>query len=272
MAIDKSIFMLCKSMTEEEIKTIDTFNLTANIKYDGERILAIKDNDTIILFNRGGNIVNTNFREVAEDLKQIEGDFILDGEIISRDDDFTKLMTRARVTNKERLKQREIDVKIKYMIFDILVKDKKEMFSLKLSERLEELKQLLLNFNSPNVEIAEYGDVNNMFDRAKNEKREGIIIKNINGFYECGKRSDFWVKVKFFKEEVFTAINYEENPKGIKVIDKLGRSVQISGEQHKEVKDILEQKGEVDIEIQYLTKSSNGNYRFPSYKRTVGQP
>jgi DNA ligase 1 len=126
MAIDKSIFMLCKSMTEEEIKTIDTFNLTANIKYDGERILAIKDNDTIILFNRGGNIVNTNFREVAEDLKQIEGDFILDGEIISRDDDFTKLMTRARVTNKERLKQREIDVKIKYMIFDILVKDIKK--------------------------------------------------------------------------------------------------------------------------------------------------
>jgi len=273
--MNKDIFMLCKGIREDEYEKdkATMVNIVGNIKYDGERILAVKKGSEVILVNRGWNVRNANFREVVEDLKKIDGDFIIDGEVISRDDNFTKLMTRARVQDKEKLKQREKEVPIKYMAFDIIKFEGKDVRGEKLTQRLEKLKLLFTPYNDSMkvTAVAEYGDVEVMLQRAKDEKREGIIIKDWNGVYESKKRSNFWLKLKFFKEEEFKAISYEVNNAGIKVSDSEGRSVQITGEQHHEVRELLDSNGEVLIEIQYLTKSKEGAYRFPSYKRIVGE-
>jgi len=272
--MNKDIFMLCKSIREDEYQKNKSsmVNIIGNIKFDGERILAVKKDNDVMLVNRGWNLRNDVFSEVVEDLKQIDGDFIIDGEVISKDDNFTKLMTRARVKDKEKLKQRIKDVPIIYMAFDILKYDNVDVRGEKLKSRLEKLKLLFTPYNDSmkNVEVAEYGDVDLMLQRAKDENREGIIIKNWNGVYESKKRSDYWLKLKFFKEEEFKAVEYEVNNAGIKVLDEQKRSVQITGEQHHEVKELLDLNGEVLIEIQYLTKSKDGQYRFPSYKRIVG--
>ena len=272
--MNKEIFMLCKGIREDEYQKdkVTMVNIVGNIKYDGERILAVKKGEDVMLVNRGWNIRNDVFGEVVEDLKKIDGDFIIDGEVISRDDNFTKLMTRARVKDKDKLKQRIKDVPIFFMAFDIIKLKDKDIRGEKLIQRLDKLKQLITPYNDSmlNVEVAEYGDVEVMLQRAKDEDREGIIIKDWNGVYESKKRSEYWLKLKFFKEEEFKGIEYEENNAGIKVSDEQGRSVQISGEQHHEVKELLDTNGEVLIEIQYLTKSKDGAYRFPSYKRVVG--
>lgn len=272
MGLTKDVFMLCKGMTTDEAEKItpqhrDYSRYTANIKFDGERIIAVVLNGDVILMNRNGKITNFNFREVVEDLKGLD-DCIIDGEIISRDDDFTKLMTRARVSNPTKLAQREKDVPIKYMVFDVLKIGSEDLRTRDLMIRVKKLNELLEGKETDNLEIAEYGDIDVMFERAKLEDREGIIAKDICGKYES-RRSEFWLKIKFFKETTFKAISYTQNPKGIRVEDSLGRSCQIAGQQHEEVKEILDSVGEVTINIQYLSQASNGNYRFPSYRGLV---
>jgi len=272
MGLTKDVFMLCKGMTTDEAEKItpqhsDYQKYTANIKFDGERIIAVVLNGDVILMNRNGKICNFNFKEVVEDLKPL-GDCILDGEIISRDDDFTKLMTRARVSNPIKLKEREKSVPIRYMVFDVLKIGDNDLRTRDLKIRVDYLKTHLKDLQSENVEIAEYNNIDVMLEKAKREDREGIIAKDLTGKYES-RRSEDWLKIKFFKETTFKAIAYTPNPKGIKVEDELGRSVQIAGQQHEEVKNILDNCGEVEINIQYLSQSSNGNYRFPSYRGLV---
>lgn len=273
MGLNKDVFMLCKGMTTDEAEKItpthkDYSKYTANIKFDGERIIGVVLNGEVILMNRNGKICNFNFKEVVEDLGSLPN-CIIDGEIISRDDDFTKLMTRARVSNPIKLKQREKDVPIKYMVFDVIKVDDVDCRGMELRERIEKLKKLLDQKETENLEIAEYNKIDVMFNRAKAEDREGIIGKDLSGKYESKKRSPNWLKIKFFKETEFTAISYTPNPAGIRVEDSLGRSCQVSGKQHEEVKDLLDNNGEVKICIQYLSQAKNGNYRFPSYKYCI---
>jgi len=272
MGLTKEVFMLCKGMTTDEAEKITPThskynNYTANIKFDGERIIAVVLNKDVILMNRNGKICNFNFKEVVEDLKQLD-DCIIDGEIISRDDDFTKLMTRARVSNPSKLAQREKDVPIKYMVFDVLKVKDRDLRNEFLKKRIEEMKTLLTDKETDNLELAEYNNIDVMYEKARLEDREGIIGKDLYGKYES-RRSENWLKIKFFKEAEFTAISYTPNPKGIRVEDSLGRSCQIAGQQHEEVKAILDNEGEVTINIQYLSQASNGNYRFPSYRGLV---
>lgn len=266
--ITKDIFMLCKSMLPEETDKINDDSHLANIKFDGERIIAVVLKNDVILFNRRGKICNFNFREVVEDLKKINQDVILDGEVISREDDFTKLMTRARITQHGKIAQREKDVPIKYMVFDILKSGEQDLRQSSLHNRIKEMNKVVVP--TENVEVAEFGNVKDMLIKAREQKREGIVVKNIYSDYES-RRSENWLKVKFFKETTFKAIRYTSNNAGIRVEDSLGRAVQITGQQHEEVKQILDSKGEVEIYIQYLSQNAdNGNYRFPSYRGLVG--
>lgn len=272
MGLTKDVFMLCKGMTTQEAEKItpqhsNYSKYTANIKFDGERIIAVVLNKDVILMNRNGKICNFNFREVVEDLKELDN-CILDGEIISREDDFTKLMTRARVSNPTKLAQREKDVPIKYMVFDVIKVGDRDLRNEFLKKRIEEMKTLLADKETDNLELAEYNNIDVMYKKAKLEDREGIVGKDLYGKYES-RRSENWLKIKFFKETIFKAISYTPNPKGIRVEDSLGRSCQISGQQHEEVKEILDSVGEVEIHIQYLSQASNGNYRFPSYRGLV---
>ena len=77
--MNKDIFMLCKGIREDEYEKdkATMVNIVGNIKYDGERILAVKKGNDVMLVNRGWNIRNDVFAEVVEDLKKIDGDFIL---------------------------------------------------------------------------------------------------------------------------------------------------------------------------------------------------
>ena len=156
------------------------------------------------------------------------------------------------------------------MVFDVLKIDSDDLRTRDLGIRIKKMKELLADKETDNLELAEYNNIDVMFQKAKAEDREGIIGKDLNGKYES-RRSENWLKIKFFKETTFTAISYTPNPKGIRVEDSLGRSCQIAGQQHEEVKEILDSVGSVEINIQYLSQASNGNFRFPSYRGIVTQ-
>ncbi len=268
----KKIFMLANSTNEEEALKLNDKDYTANIKFDGERILAVIIDNEVILVNRRGKICNFHFEEIVEDLKEIKDtNCILDGELISVDDDFTKLQSRAMTKTPSKIKELTKTIPLKYMVFDVLKVDTRELFSSKLKDRIIELENLFMGKKFKHTEMAKYKPIAEMLEQAKQEKREGIMVKDLNGLYES-KRSDNWKKLKFWNEIDIIFDKYEDNPNGIKVFSK-DRIIecQVGGvDNSKEVRDLIDKNGEVELTIQYLTKNPvTKKLRFPSYKKVV---
>ena len=55
------------------------------IKFDGYRCIAVKRGREVTLFSRRKKVLNRSFPSVAEALALLEGDFVLDGEVIAVD-------------------------------------------------------------------------------------------------------------------------------------------------------------------------------------------
>lgn len=269
--MDKKIFMLCDSITEDKLNTLRGDYL-ANIKYDGERVIAIfsenqfliDGKNDVILFNRGGNIVNSHFKQIESELQNLSHRFILDGEIISKDDDFSKLQSQAH-------SKKDKGVECYYMVFDVLQIDGVDLRYKPLCERMDTLKFYLDMENQdliPHIKIAEYSPIPEILLRAKREDREGIIIKDMNSRYES-RRSRSWLKLKFFEETTINLKKYVANPKGYRCEDDMGNAVQVAGHQSKEVVDRINQNGECKVFIQYLEKTKEEKYRFISFRGIV---
>jgi len=259
----KKMFMLCQSINENDALQLNDDNFVGQLKRDGERIIAVVISNSTILINRRGKICNLHFQELVKDLEKLN-DCIIDGEVISDDDDFSKLMKRAMTKTPSKLKDLQKEIPIKYEVFDVLgIGNPLNKINLPLKERFKGLEfehtRLL-----PNEKISE------VLEQAKINNGEGIIVKDLNGLYECSKRSHNWKKLKFFKEVDIIVTKYEENNKGITAETENGVRVLISGEQHKEVKELLDLNGQAEITIQYLSQSeTTKKYRFPSFKKLI---
>lgn len=263
--------MLCKSITESEAESRSFWDgFLANTKFDGERIKAIKKDGEVFLVNRRGNIKNNNYREVVDELEDIEGNFEIDGEVISMNDNFDELQRRS--LTKDKFKQMELrkSIPVKYMVFDILKVDLLDLRNSALKRRIE-FENVICDKHQNHIEFAEYKPVLEILRRAKIEGREGIVIKDMSETYHDNKRHKGWLKCKFFKETTLELINYTENPAGIRCEDKDKNAVQISGTQHLEVKQLLDTTGKAVVEIQYLEKTKDGRFRFPSFRGLVDE-
>jgi hypothetical protein len=94
---------------------------------------------------------------------------------------------------------------------------------------------------------------------------EGIVIKNLDGKYES-RRSNFWRKLKLWNETTIILQSYTENPAGIRCETADGIAIQVAGHNQTEVRKAINERGSCEVYIQYLTKTANGKYRFPSYR------
>jgi ATP-dependent DNA ligase len=268
--VTKDIFMLCDSTDEESSKVLDPEIWKANLKYDGERILGIKMKDTVLLMNRRGKECSLHFQEVVEELMKLPPFTIVDGEVISYDDDFNKLQRRAHTLDKAKQIILQKEIPVKYYIFDILKLESETLIDKPLTERIARLNKMMAGLNevTGTLELAEYGEIEDMLRKAKSEDREGIIIKNMDSVYES-KRSKNCLKLKFFVEGTIFVTKYTTNNAGIRVEDDLGNCVQCSGKQHEELKQLLDTTKRVEINIQYLEITKDGKFRFPSYRGIV---
>ena len=280
--VTKDDLMLCDSITEEEAKGLPDSLYTSNLKFDGNRLVAVVKNGQVAMLNRRGYNPYKEFAEVTEDLKQFP-DCIVDGEVIDFSDTFNILQRRAgtRIPAKQIVLRKQIPVK--FVVFDILQLNGQTLTGLTLRDRVAKLQQVFQDFNKnfvPSeafhqdykrsfIEMAEYNTITNMLVKAHAEDREGIIVKNWNGIYE-GRRSKAWLKCKFFLESTLKMNKYEINPKGITVEDDLGNRCLVAGSQSNQVKQLIDTNGEVEILIQYLERTADGRYRFISYRGLVG--
>ena len=51
-------------------------------KYDGFRMVAVTNGGKVTLYSRNGKIISQNYSEVAKALEDLEGDAVIDGELV----------------------------------------------------------------------------------------------------------------------------------------------------------------------------------------------
>lgn len=178
-----------------------TGNWIIEPKFDGERIIAIRDGLKIGLWTRRHIQVAYKFPEIIESLKKIKDHhWILDGEL-TISGGFRRLLKR-NVEDKIKIDILSRRIPATYHIFDIIQWDKEDLSQTTLVRR----KKLLIDNIKPfdRIRIVPFQIVANstlkkQFEAYVNQGYEGAVLKNAVSTYEAGKRSGEWLKIK--KEE-----------------------------------------------------------------------
>ncbi len=191
-------------LAKETDEPFDSKDWLFEIKWDGYRAVAEIKDKKILLYSRNGlNFLDT-YPIVAEQLKSIKANAVIDGEIVVLNDegkpDFQFLQHYSENHHRS----------IQYYVFDLLELNGKDTTGLPLLDRKELLKKLL-----PPNEVVKYSDHilenGKSFFRASKEKDlEGIMAKRADSKYYPGSRSSDWLKIKHHKTEEAIIAGYTE--------------------------------------------------------------
>jgi DNA ligase-1 len=172
-------------------------------KFDGIRAQVHKRDSQVEIYSRTLDRV-TEFPELLEPIRNITGDFILDGEIIGFRDGraipFTEL--------QQRLGRKQIDfftsaqVPVSFVAFDLLLLDGRVLLDAPLAERRLLLERLLAQAEQPALQFTRAElcrtaeEIENRFLLALNAGNEGLLAKAPESPYVPGRRGQFWMKLK----------------------------------------------------------------------------
>lgn len=174
------------------------------IKYDGIRLLTVVDSSGIQLYTRNQNIRNRQYPELVEQLKMMTAaSFILDGEVVIRDasgtPSFAEIVKRDRTIRSEKISEMIKSHPIEYQVFDLLMKDGKDLRSLPLSDRMKWLDELISPNNLIRFVTSET-DGKGLYDQMVKEGWEGIVSKDLQSPYLSGKQHQAWYKIKITQQ------------------------------------------------------------------------
>jgi bifunctional non-homologous end joining protein LigD len=187
------------------------------IKYDGVRVLAERNEDTVELYGRNGTVITNRYPEIKEALKRLPVKrFIIDGEIVAFNErgqpSFQKLQARMHLSNPRDIQQAVSLVPVEGIFYDCLALEGHDLRSLALLERKEFLKSFL-----PDLGQARYSDHietagKDFFEAASERRLEGIVAKKANSRYSGGRSRD-WIKIKCQRRQEFVIGGYTD-PQG----------------------------------------------------------
>ncbi len=176
------------------------------LKFDGIRLIAVKNGATVNLISRNGNELAARFPEVADAVRDLPvQDCVLDGEVVAVD--------QAGRSSFQLLQGRELPGgkrhPIYYYVFDLLEAQGRSLLGAKLEERKASLEQLC----GSAAESIRYsgeigGDAKKLLEEVKRRGLEGLIGKQRGSIYEPGGRSGTWIKLKGSNEQEFVIGGY----------------------------------------------------------------
>jgi len=175
------------------------------LKFDGFRILAVKDGGKVKLFSRNENDLTNKFDGVAAAIVTLPCDeCVIDGEVVALDEEghsSFQLLQTYELENRS--------APLHYYVFDLLQLDGKSLTGLPLTTRKEVLHQLCAAAGDPIRYSGELGnDPKALLREVKRHGLEGIIGKLADSVYEAGRRSGAWIKLKSNNEQEFVIGGY----------------------------------------------------------------
>lgn len=190
-------------------------------KYDGIRAQAHKSGERVRLFSRTLDEL-VEFEELANPLRRLAGEFVLDGEILGWRDGrplpFTELQKRLGRKHPELFLP--LEVPVAFVAFDLLYQDGQLLLDSPLAERRVRLEHLVagspggadpaVRLSAP-VRCASAEEFQAAFEAALDRGNEGLMAKDPASPYTPGRRGRFWLKLKrpfATLDVVVTAVEY----------------------------------------------------------------
>jgi bifunctional non-homologous end joining protein LigD len=209
-------------LAETAPEAFDNKDWIFEVKWDGYRVLAECDHGRVRLNSRNQKDYTDTFSQVANDLKALDLNAVLDGEVTVLDEkgrpDFQRLQNHVK----------ELTEHTVYFIFDILSLDGKDLTGVPLSERRRILEALIRSM--PHVRLSQSIPENGkeFYRSAIAQGLEGVMAKKIDSKYWPGKRSVNWLKIKSKKTEDIVICGWNDLKTGAKGIGSLilGRYVE----------------------------------------------
>lgn len=195
-------------------------------KYDGIRAQLHKSGEDVGLFSRDLRPLDQEFPELIDAAKSLDGDFILDGELIAYAEgrklgfaDLQKRLGRRRVEGDLFMEGggEEVSVPLRYVAFDLLWSDGEALLDLPLSARRGRLEGLPLTGIFSVITRLYAGDaegVGECFKRAMGDGHEGLIAKDPESAYSPGKRGRSWIKLKGVMPTLDCVVTFAEQGHG----------------------------------------------------------
>jgi bifunctional non-homologous end joining protein LigD len=176
-------------LASPDVPAFDDADWLFEVKWDGYRAIA-ETGKKLRLYSRNGLSFLDAYPDVAEELRALKKEMVLDGEIVALDaagkPDFQLLQ---HATNGP-------SAYLVYQVFDLLRQGGKDLMELPLLERKKRLRAALPEGTHVKYceHVAERGK--DFFAVAADQGLEGIIGKRKESLYQPGVRSKDWVKIK----------------------------------------------------------------------------
>lgn len=184
-------------------------NWVHQIKYDGIRLLCIRQSDGLELLTRKQKQRTIQYPELTQIVNQVHANsYILDGEAIVRSKtgkpQFSLAVRRDRSSTREKIAQLMRELPIEYQVFDILMKDGEDLRNHSLQERLTILQQII----EPNqwLHLVEnHSKGQELFIQMAKIGWEGVVSKDLRSPYLLGKTHQHWYKTKV-KQQLLSVV------------------------------------------------------------------
>ncbi len=202
---------LCQRIPTAEEMIEKMGKVAVEPKYDGERVqihfVSSKfkvQSSKVSAFSRNLERIESMFPELQDIGKSLRCEsVVLDSEVVGLSPEtgafipFQETMTRKRKYN---ISEAVENVPIVFFVFDILVKDGKDLLSLPFSERREILKKTIVQGKllqlSPQILTEDPEEIRKYHDVQRKKGLEGIVVKKWESPYEPGRKGFSWVKLK----------------------------------------------------------------------------
>lgn len=191
-------------------------------KWDGIRGQIIKRNDEVFIWSRGEELVTEQFPEIAETVQQMNGNFVIDGEILAVKDDkvlnFNEL--QKRLNRKTLTKKMLSEIPIEVFAYDLLELEGNDLRNKPISARRAMLEELLLNENPENIKISEsiefenWEELNQIRENSRDINSEGLMLKQKNSPYHSGRKKGDWWKWKINPLTIDAVLIYAQKGSG----------------------------------------------------------
>lgn len=210
-SIKITLFKPIRPMLAERVRTaeeaLERMGGRAAVEYklDGERVQVHKSKDRVELFSRRLEKITSHYPDVANALKSINYEVILEGEVVAINIEteeylpFQELMHRRRKYGVEEAME---SYPVIMNFFDVLYLDGKSRTEMPYLERRKLLKKITDKIQNNKLRLikqtvaGEPYEIDRFMVAAIENGCEGIMIKHLSSTYRAGAREYAWVKLK----------------------------------------------------------------------------
>ena len=176
------------------------------IKFDGYRLMAALDGESIRLLTRSGLDWTDRFPGIAQAIENFPAkSALLDGEAIVEDENGVSSFSALQ----DALSERKTASAAMFFAFDLLYLDGYSLRESALEDRKDGLAKLLSSNRHPSLRYSDHvvGSGQSMFDHACRLGLEGIVSKRRDASYRSGRHGE-WAKSKCLNREEFVVAGY----------------------------------------------------------------